>query len=379
MCLRDCVPAKRADHSLHRLADVPTPALILDRKVLQQNIDDMAARTRAISLELRPHLKTHKSIEIARLQRSAGASGFTVATVNEAEVFASAGFDNLLLASPPVGKWRIDRLLDLARNSNLSVTLDSTTALLALDEASHKRGINLSFLWEIDSGVGRFGTLPGGPTASEIAEALPRLRSCTFAGLMTFGGRGYAVGSEAELERSAQGERDAISETVDALAAHGIDVRLGSIGSTPHASKLAPARGITETRPGNYVFNDATQVALGVADESRCALSVLTTVLARPTSERAIFDAGSKALASDHLTPRTTDFGFVLGQPQIRLQRLFEEHAIAAIPADIALDIGDRVRVVPNHSCASTNLHSQFLVVEDGNFIDVWPVDARGF
>ncbi len=181
------------------------------------------------------------------------------------------------------------------------------------------------------------------------------------------------------MEAAAADERDALGDTAQALAALGIETAVRSAGTTPTAHALADAGPITEIRPGNYVFYDATQVALGVVSADRCALSVLATVLARPDPRRLILDSGSKALAAERLTARSRGFGLVAGHPELTVERLYEEHAVVTSPEPIQLPLGSRLRVVPNHACTTVNLHERMLVVESGEVVDVWPVDARGW
>ena len=349
------------------LDTITTPALLVDGPTLIENIRRIAARARARGVELWPHVKTHKSTEIAQLQREHGARGLTAATLREAECFASAGFERLLLAYPPAGEWRLERIRRLAETVDLRVVVDSVEAVATLDDAQ-------SYLWEVDCGVGRTGTTPGEATADLIAAAGGR-----FAGLLTFGGHAYAAADSNGIAAAAQDEVDAHATTMDALAAHGIEASARSAGSTPTVTALDEVGPITEIRPGNYVFNDATQVVLGVADEQQCALSVLATVVSKPKENRAILDCGSKALAAERLTPRSTTFGFVASHPELSVDRLYEEHAIVTAAEPTALAVGDRVRVVPNHACATTNLHERMHILEDGEVADVWNVDARGW
>jgi D-serine deaminase-like pyridoxal phosphate-dependent protein len=316
---------------------------------------------------------------IAALQHDAGATGLTVATVREAEIFASAGFDDLLLTAPAVGNWRLDRLTALAGSVQLRVVVDSVDAVCALDDACRSAGVEIGFLWELDCGVGRFGIGPTEAGADEIVRSLHSATFCRFDGLLAFGGHSYGAQTHDELVRVAHEERDAVTETALRLAARGVAVPVCSIGTTPTTHVLESAAGITEIRPGNYVFYDATQVALGLVDENRCALSVLATVVSRPDVGRAILDAGSKALAAERISPRTADLGIVLGRPGLRLERLFEEQAIAVGEECVDLRVGDRVQIVPNHACAAVNLHERMLVVEEGAVVDVWPVEAAGW
>jgi len=359
------------------LDDVATPALIVDRIRLVRNIREMAERARSLGVALRPHAKTHKSAQIATLQREHGASGLTVATLTEAEGFAAVGVEDLVLTAPPVGEWRLERLASLARQVRIRVAVDSVEVVAALDRACADHGVEIGYLWEVDCGVGRFGTLPGLPSAERIAEAVETAAHASFDGLLTFGGHAYGASSPAEIAAAAHDEHEAISQTVAALAERGVEAVVRSVGSTPTAHAMQSAEGITEIRPGNYVFYDATQVALGVARLDRCALSVLATVTSRPAPDRLILDAGSKALAADRLTTLAPGYGIVAGHPGLRIDRLYEEQAIVHSEEPCEIPVGARVRVIPNHACAAANLHSQMLVVERDAIVDVWPVASR--
>ena len=364
---------------LPRLELVPTPALLVDGSVLQANIDAMAARARRLGVALRPHAKTHKSAQIASRQRDAGAIGLTLATIAEAEMLCDAGFEDLLVAFPPVGEWRLTRLVELADRARVTVLLDSETTLAALAGACRAARTTAGWLWEVECGTGRCGTEPGEATATllaRLAEATPALE---FRGLLAFAGHAYAAADRDELLAAAEDERRAVADTAELLEAAGCPVPMRSIGTTPTSLVREHADGMTELRPGNYVFNDATQVALGLVALERCALSVLGTVVSRPNPHRLILDCGSKALGADRLTARSAGFGLVVGEPDLVVERLYEEHAIVSSGEPSPLRIGDRVRVVPNHACAAVNLHERMLVTAQGAVIDEWRVAARGW
>jgi len=363
------------DHA--QLDEVVTPALVVDRERLLTNVEAMATRARSLGVALRPHAKTHKSPVIAGLQREHGAVGLTVATITEAEGFAAKGVDDLVLTAPPVGDWRLERLVALARRVRLRVVVDNVDVVAQLKRACRRAGVELGYLWEVDCGVGRFGTAPGAATTEQVAHVAGAPSHASFDGLLTFGGHAYAATSADGIRAAARDEHDALTQTAEALADRGIEVATRSVGSTPTSHFMESAAGITEIRPGNYVFYDATQVALGVVGLERCALSVLGTVTSRPAPDRLILDCGSKALAAERLTPLTPGFGAIDGHPELRIERLYEEQAIVHSDDPCELPVGARLRVVPNHACAAANLHSRMLVVEAGTVVDEWPVETR--
>jgi D-serine deaminase-like pyridoxal phosphate-dependent protein len=363
--------------SLPQLDEVVTPALVVDHGRLLTNVERMAARARSLGVALRPHAKTHKSPAIAALQREHGAAGLTVATLAEAEGFAAAGVDDLLITAPPVGDWRLERLLALAGRVRVRVAVDDPQVVATLDDACRRAGVEIAYLWEVDCGVGRFGTLPGAATANQVARAVGQATHASFDGLLTFGGHAYGAKDRAGIVAAARDEHDAVARTVDALTGNGIETATRSVGSTPTSHAMESADGITEIRPGNYVFYDATQVALGLVPLERCALSVLATVTSRPAPDRLILDSGSKALAAETLSTLTTGFGVVQGHPELTVARLYEEQAIVHADGPCEIPVGARLRVVPNHACAAANLHSQMLVVDHETVVDAWPITTR--
>jgi D-serine deaminase-like pyridoxal phosphate-dependent protein len=339
----------------------------------------MAGRARDAGVGLWPHSKTHKSLAVAALQREHGIAGLTAATTREAETFAAGGVEDILIAYPPVGPARLARVIELSKRVRLRVVLDNADTVAALDSACRKAGTEVGYLWEVECGAGRIGTEPGAGAARVIAPIAERTRSARFAGLMAFAGHAYAASGPEEIGAIAEQEGRAVRDTAAALADKGVQATALSVGTTPTSHMLEREGSVTEIRPGNYVFYDATQVTLGVVAPERCALSVLGTVVARPSAHRLILDTGSKALAAEKLSPLSPGFGFVRGHPELLVERLYEEHAIVTCEAPSAIPLGARLAVVPNHACACVNLHERMLVVEDGAVVDVWSVDARGW
>lgn len=364
---------------LPSLEELQTPALLVDGPTLVGNIARMAERVHGANVELWPHCKTHKTPEIADLQREHGAAGLTVATLREAEVFAAAGHTDLLVVYPPVGRARLDRLTELAHWARVRVVLDSEAALAGLNDACRDAGVEIGWLWEVDCGTRRIGTPPGAPTARVVAPLVQRYHRATFAGVLTFAGYAYGAQNAEELRAIAAVERTAVRETAKELAALGVEAPAQSVGTTPTAHQLEAAEGVTEIRPGNYVFYDATQVALELVPNAACALSVLATVVARPDPRRLILDCGSKALAAERLTTRTPGLGLVVDHDELTVDRLFEEHAIVEASEPSTIPIGARLQVIPNHSCATANLHERMLVTEGDEVVDEWQIAARGW
>ena len=318
MSLAEDLPAESAASAAPQASGSPerltTPAVLVDRRRLQRNIDRMAARVTAAGAQLWPHVKTHKSPEIARLQLAGGATGMTAATLTEAELLVAEGVGDVLLAYPPAGRWRCERVAALAGQCRLLVACDAAEALLELDQECLAHGVRAGYLWEVDCGLHRCGTPPGAPTADVVAAVDPRLASLSFAGLMTFPGHVYGAADDAELDAITRQELEAIRETAAALAERGIDSPVLSIGSTPTIHRMPGEVEGMMTRPGNYVFYDATQVALGIVSADDCALTVLATVISRVAADRFVLDAGSKALSGDRMTERAPGYGTIIGR-----------------------------------------------------------------
>jgi D-serine deaminase-like pyridoxal phosphate-dependent protein len=343
--------------------------------VLERNVARMAAHAAELGVELWPHVKTHKCAEVIAAQLAAGAAGVTAATPAEAELARDAGAPGILVAHPPASPDRLERIVALAGQVRLRVALDSEAVAEALDGACRAAGVRAGWLWELDCGVGRCGTAPGEATAERVAALARRLGAARFEGLLTFPGHAYG----GDVRGAAEDERRALASTTAALERLGVAVPTRSAGTTPTAWALADAGPVTELRPGNYVFHDATQVALGAAGPEDCALSVLATVVSRPDPRRVILDAGSKALAAERMTPLTPNLGHVPGHPGLVVERLFEEHAILTSADPVDLPVGARVAVVPNHACAAANLHDRMVVLSGGAPVGEWAIAARGW
>jgi D-serine deaminase-like pyridoxal phosphate-dependent protein len=347
--------------------DLPTPYVTVDTDVLDRNLRAMAAGTAARGLALRPHAKTHKCVEIARRQVALGASGLTVATVREAEVFADGGLDDLFIAYPV---WpsprRAARLRDLAGRVALRVGVDSVESAEALGAAIP----GLEVLVEVDSGHQRSGVAPGRAGEIAVAAEAARLR---VRGVFTFPGHAYGPSRQLAAKED---EVAALAVAAAAVTAAGLDAGVVSGGSTPTAA-LTTAGPMTEMRPGVYVFGDAQQLELGTGDWPDIALTVTSTVVSRHGS-RILVDAGSKVLGADRQA-WATGGGRLLDHPDARIVALSEHHATITLPDGVPLPaLGDTLRIVPNHACATVNLADELIVVSGGDQVDRWPVEARG-
>ena len=355
--------------------ELETPAVLVDLDVLERNVATMAARARAAGVRLRPHAKTHKCPEIGRMQLAAGAPGLTLAKISEAEVFAASGLEDVFVAFPAVGEDKGRRLLALSERARVSVGVDSLEGAQSLARPFARAGRVLDVLLKIDVGYGRVGVVPA--AAAALARLLAELPGLRLVGIFTHAGHVYAARTPEDVAVLARHEGRAMVELAEALRRSGLPVEVVSVGSTPTARGNLQVPGVTECRPGSYVFHDANQVSLGACTLDDCALTVLTTVVSTPGPGRAVLDAGSKTLSSDSARPVAGGHGWVLGS-QSRLSALSEEHGWVTLAEGDELRVGQRVRVLPNHCCAVANLHDRLFGVRAGQVEVVFDVAARG-
>ncbi len=351
-------------------ATLTTPSTMLDIDVLRRNLATKAAWAAERGIVLRPHAKTHKSLEIASLQEQCGAVGLTVATVGEAEVFAAGGFTDLFIAFPVwAAGARGERLRALADSAQLRVGVDSVESAQVLARAV--RGTDVEVLVEIDSGHHRSGVTPD--NAGDVAQAAEKA-GLTVAGVFTFPGHSYGPGAQRAL--AAADEANALDEAAGELARVGIDARVRSGGSTPSIEFSDPSA-VTELRPGVYALNDAQQLELGSCEWSDLALTVAATVVSSRHGQF-ILDSGAKVLGPDRLA-WNTGHGRLPEFPEARIVALSEHHATVQLGSDDEPPVlGDRVRVVPNHVCSAVNLVDEYVVVSEGRQISRWEIAARG-
>ena len=357
------------------LEALSTPCVVVDLDVLERNVARMAARAREAGVSLRPHAKTHKCPEIAALQRAAGARGLSVAKVGEAEVFVAAGFHDVFVAYPVVGEDKGRRLLRLCSRARLACGVDSVEGARTLAGPFAAAGRRLDVLLKVDVGYRRVGVLP--ERALETARAVAALPGLRLRGLFTHAGHAYLAATKPEVDAIARSEGETLAATAAELRRGGLAIEEVSVGSTPTAAVGMRADGVTECRPGNYVFHDASQVALGTCAVEECALTVVATVVSVPAPERAVLDAGSKTLSSDPLRPVCGGYGRLLGR-RSRIEKLSEEHGAVAVEGGESFRVGERVRILPNHACVVANLHDRLLGVSAGRVEAILPVAARG-
>ena len=378
-----CPPLKAEIKS--SLQGLETPAVVIEQSKLQANIDLGAEIASAGGVLIRPHVKTHKSISIARLQLAAGATGVTSAKSEEAEVFLRNGIQSLTLAHPLVDSVKIVRLIQVAAEQDADVRFiaDSLVGIEVIGAAAADFGRVAPVFVKVDVGLGRCGVDPAGPQAEVLAKAIVRSENLQFCGLLSHAGHAYAATGPDGVHAIASRERETMKELADRLRSIGIEVPEISVGSTPTLLAHDGFEGLTEVQPGNYVFLDLTQVALGLTSLSQIALSVIATVVSC-NSDYAIIDAGSKVLSSDrgpHGSDNLKGYGLAFPlddslEQGMTVARLSEEHGFVYHKGHV-LRIGSRLRIFPNHSCVVTNLAASLWIVDENGKLEEWPVDAR--
>lgn len=358
------------------LENLETPAALVELKRVEANLQRVDAYAQQHGLRWRPHTKTHKVPELAALQLQAGASGVTVATPHEAEVMAAAASD-VFLAYPPVGAARLERLMRLPSRVRLSVGLDSREALAGLSAAARKAGRTVGVLVELDLGMRRVGVqLPSDAIA--LARAIAMTEAVEYRGITFYPGH---VRSPVGQQGSAVSELSArLAEFIEQLSEAGLRPQSVSGGSTPTLWRSHEVAGLTEIRPGINIFNDRNTAALGACTWDECAYSVLATVVSTAVPGQAVIDAGAKALAKEEGLAPEGGYGALLDRPDIVVRSLSEEHGLLDLSGtEWRPRVGDRVRVVPNHVCASVNLHERLWAVHEGTVQEAWAVTGRGW
>lgn len=357
---------------MRHVADQPTPALLLDLDVLRENLARMADRCRSLGIALRPHFKTPKCVEVARLQRDLGACGFTVSTLEEARVLLDHGFDDLSWAFPVIPS-RVDEARELAERGRLRLTVDTPEAIAALEASGRPFHVWL----EVDCGGRRSGVDPRSDRALDLARRLASSRRLTFDGLLTHSGQAYQARGHTELERVLETERRVMVELAERLRSAGIELEGVSIGSTPAMSVAESLPGVTEARPGNYAFHDYTQTVIGACRVADCAVTVLSSVVScQPDAPHSVLDAGALALSKD-AGPEVGCMGRLLDDSRpdtlrwdAKLVSLSQEHGIVDAP----LVVGSKVRILPNHSCLTVACWDEYHVVQGDRIVDRWKI-----
>ena len=359
------------------VSEIDTPALVVDLDIMERNLGRVADYTKSHGLRLRPHTKTHKSPRIGRRQLDSGAAGLTVAKVSEAEVMLGAEPRDLLIAYPIVGRPKMQRLVDVARRTRVTIAVDSEYAAREISEAAHAAHVEIGILAEVDVGLNRVGVTPGQQLV-DLARAIQKLPGLSFEGITFYPGQ---IKDWSEQGRAAFAQ---VGQTLAGILADfrraDIEVRIVSGGSTPTLFHSHEVAGLTEIRPGTYVYNDLNTIASGACAMEDCAASILATVVSTARPGQMIIDGGSKTFSSDRLSGSSdVTFGHVVEAPGARFHKMNEEHGFVDLThAERTFAVGDRVHVIPNHICVAVNLHEQIYGIRGEQVEEVWKVEGRG-
>lgn len=359
------------------IEDLDTPAILVDLDILERNLDSLAHYCRQNQLALRPHTKTHKTPQIAKMQIASGCHGITVAKVGEAEVMAKSGIEDILIAYPIVGQSKIERLTKLAQLSKIAVSLDSLEVAQSISEAARQAGCHIQILVEFDVGMHRCG-LQSISEWLRVAQGVDQLQNLQFKGLMFYPGH---IWDPPDQQTAALNQLSATIEEIRLESEKaGLAMETVSGGSTPTAYNSHRVRGLTEIRAGTYVFYDMNELKAGFCQLSQCALRVLVTVVSHAVEGRAMIDGGSKTFSGDRLVSGDRlGFGLVTEDPGIQFVSMSEEHGHLDISrANHRPRAGDKLTVIPNHVCSCVNMHDQIYYHRNGIVEEVWTVEGRG-
>ena len=359
------------------LYELSTPALVVDLDIVERNLDRMAKLCREQGVRLRPHTKTHKTPGVARMQVQQGAIGVTVAKVGEAEVMGEAGLDEILVAYPVLGAEKLRRLAILARDRSVLVSLDDERTAQELSRAAVEAATTFGVLVEFDSGYQRCGLQPG-PACAQLAIKIEKLPGLKFRGLMTYFGSVW--GSAEERRDEARRMVQPVARALEALAAARLPVEIVSGGSTPAAEFSGEIPGLTEIRPGTYVYNDLNTFYQGACRLEDCAARVVTTVVSTAVLGHAMVDAGSKTLSCDPLgSGPKAGFGHIFEAPDAPLVKLSEEHGhVDVTHSQHRFRVGQVLSVIPNHICTCVNMHDEMFLVRNQQVVGSWRIAGRG-
>ncbi|HXO84869.1 MAG TPA: alanine racemase [Gemmatimonadales bacterium] len=359
------------------MIDVETPALLLHDDVVERNLSQMAARAKRLGVALRPHIKTHKCLELGRAQLAHGAKGVTVSTLFEAEAFARGGFTDLTWAFP------LDRthLPHVQRINRQGVTV--RVVLDDLETARALSGSGLHVWLKVDCGYHRAGVDPSSRYALDVARELGAERGLSFDGILSHSGHAYRARNKDEAAQVAEQERQVMVWFAELLRKDGLPVRGVSVGSTPAMVAAKDLTGVTEARPGNYIFYDRTMVLIGACEPRDVAVTVLATVVShQPGASHFVVDAGALSLSKDlgpgHLGLEPV-YGEVKGHPELTIASVSQEHGLirAAAPAAIEgkFKVGQQIEIVPNHSCLTEAHFDEYVVVQGDRIMDRWHIE----
>jgi D-serine deaminase-like pyridoxal phosphate-dependent protein len=372
-----------------QMETIKTPSLIVDFGRMKRNAERIANRAKELNVNLRPHVKTHRCLEIARLQTEKTSGGIMVSTLSEAKFFSANGFSDITYGVP-VEKGKFDEAIEIARKTeNFSLLTDDLESVKALNEKAKSENVKLNIFVKIDVGYHRCGVEPVTKEAFEIPQFISDASNLNFAGILTHAGHSYHADNAEKLLNVAHEERDKMRGLANELRGKGLNVPCVSIGSTPTFSAIDSLEGITEFRAGNYIFFDAFQATLGSCRFEDCALTVLAAVVHRDSiRQKIVVDAGAVALSKDRGAVEfdaACGYGRIYdlegGDLNLRVESLSQEHGEISVADEKVFDklmVGSRIRILANHSCLTALQHSHYHILDDGKIVDRWEIN-RGW
>lgn len=362
-----------------KINEIYTPAILVDLDAMEHNLKKYGDAAKAHGKQIWPMLKTHKSLELAKAQVEAGATGFLCGTLDEAEALCDAGFDNLMYAYPVATDVSVQRVTALAKRCNFIVRMDGLEAAKAVNEGAKEAGVKVNCTIIVDSGLHRFGVLP--EHIADFAKELMKLDHLVLKGISTHPGQVYGAASKNGVPPCIEAERTAIHMAVEALRSVGCEPELVTSGSTPTFFGALEDENLQVMHPGNYIFNDVIQMSTETATEDECSLYVLASVISHPREDLFICDAGAKCLGLDqgaHGNSSIVGYGAVKGHPELVVEGLSEEVGKLHVHGETTLKVGDKIKIIPNHSCSTANLTSYYIGIRGDEVDHLISVDMRG-
>lgn len=359
---------------------IDTPALLIDRNIMQDNLLGMQNKANQYNVHLRPHTKTHRMPELAKRQMQAGAVGITVAKVGEAEVMAAHGLTDIFIANEIVGISKLERIRALAEKITIRLGVDNPCQVDQLAQVFNTSSKAIEVLIELEVGENRSGVI-NDEQLLDLASYIYKQEKVVLKGIFSHEGHTYKAQNQADCHKKAIESQEKTLRAANLIRQQGIPLDIVSIGATPSLMHSEIIEGITEIRPGTYILMDAGQ-ANAIQDFSRCAATILVTIISKPTEERVVFDAGAKTLITQNRPAgmcATEGFGLVKNSQNVRVASLFDEHGVISnkqFRKDI--QVGDKVEIIPNHICPTCNLYEKAYLVEAGKVVEEIPILCRG-
>ena len=361
-------------------AFIDTPALLIDYELMLKNLRDMQNKADRAKVNLRPHIKTHRMPELAKLQVAEGASGITVAKVGEAEVMAEQGLADIFIANEIVGFAKLERIRTLHRKIKIRLGVDCEYQIDQLDEVFKDEAKPIEVLMELEVGENRSGVITD-EQIIKLAEYIKNKKNVSLKGVFSHEGHSYKAKDVEECRKVSKESQKRTLQAANRIRQTGTEIDTVSIGATPSLMHADIIEGITELRPGTYIFMDVGQGS-AIQDFSRCAATVLVSVISKPTPERVVLDAGAKSLTSQNRAEgicATYGYGLVKRSDNIRLSGVFDEHGLIYDKGfREQIDIGDKIEIIPNHICPTCNLYEKAYLVSKGAVIKEIPILCRG-